>query len=266
MKNEKKITEAAKAILDSEYVIALTGAGISTESGIPDFRGPSGIWTRLGEPSSMQFREFLADPTKWVSKLLESPLAKELISKFSAAKPNPGHLALAELERMGILKSLITQNIDNLHQLAGSERVIEFHGNVYKTRCLRCGKRYELDKLGGKCECGGFIKPDAVFFGEPIPEDVLARAFEEARKCDCMIVAGTSASVYPASSLPVIAKTKEEFLGLRIDFPFREKEGAKIIEVNEEETSLTHTISDYFLGGKTGEILPAIVAEVKRLK
>jgi NAD-dependent deacetylase len=274
----EEVEDAARSLVKSKYTTALTGAGISTESGIPDFRGPSGIWTKFGEPDMLGYERFLRDPKAWWEKRIKilkgvpEGALKELYERAQKAKPNPGHFALAELEKLGILKSLITQNVDGLHQAAGSKNVIEIHGNLRKLRCVECGRRYnmkgrEVDPALGTIEidekelpprcpsCGGIIKTDGVLFGEPIPSDVLPRCFEEAKRCDCMIVAGTSAVVYPAASLPEIAKRKD-YVGL----------GAVIIEVNAEETGLTYSISDHFLKGKTGRILPLLVEKVKEMR
>ena len=170
------------------------------------------------------------------------------------AKPNSGHIALAEIEKMGYLKEIITQNVDNLHQEAGNTEVIEFHGNFRRAVCLSCGKYYSmrdipLEVLPPRCECNGVLKPDAVFFGEPIPEDAFRRANEASQKCKLMLVIGTSAVVYPAASVPRIAK----------------QSGAIVIEINAEPTPLTGYISDYILIGKAGDILPEIVKEMKNL-
>ena len=227
LRNGIKIS--AKEILNSKYVIASTGAGISTESGIPDFRGPGGAWRSIGGLIKM-------------------------VVKTPTAKPNPGHYALAELEKIGILKCLITQNIDNLHRAAGSRNVIEFHGNMYKLRCTKCNTRFGIFDFGAmrahRSRCKGIVKPDIVMFGEPIPPDALQNAFDEAERCDCLIVAGTSSVVYPAAAL----------------IPRAKRNNARIIEVNAEETGMTRSVSDHFLKGKTGEILPSLVDEIKRLK
>ncbi|MDY6964379.1 MAG: NAD-dependent deacylase [Halobacteriota archaeon] len=249
---EVDINLAAKQILRSKYLIASTGAGFSTESGIPDFRGPDGVWTKYGEPSMDGFQRFMEDPSSMAKELMK-PKRMSMIRNFLGSKPNPGHYALAELEEMGILKCLITQNVDNLHRAAGNKNVLEFHGNVYRLRCLTCNSRFDLtqsdDIREHRSRCNGRVKTDAVMFGEPIPQDVLRRSFEEAKRCDCLIVAGTSAVVYPAASLPGIAK----------------EQGATIIEINGEETHLTYSITDNYIKGKTGEVLPRIVKEIKGL-
>ena len=180
--------------------------------------------------------------------------------------PNSGHEALAELERMGILKTIITQNIDNFHQRAGSRRVLDFHGNAFRLRCSSCSRRHEFTdfdleglkrdhRLPPLCDtCGGIIKMDVVHFQEPIPSDVIEQSQVEARQCDVMLVCGTSAVVYPFASLPMVAKEQET--GSR----------KVIIEINAEPTPLTKGhISDYLIQGKTGQILPAIVTAIKEV-
>ena len=250
---KEEISLAAKEISRSKYVIASTGAGFSTESGIADFRGPDGIWTKFGAPDMNGFQRFMEDPKSLIKEFTRPGMAG-MVKNLLGAKPNPGHRALAELEKMGILKCLITQNVDNLHRAAGNKNVVEFHGNLYRLRCLTCNSRFNLGDSDNikmhRSKCNGIVKTDAVMFGEQIPPDALNNSFNEAKKCDCIIVAGTSAVVYPAASLPQIAK----------------EVGARIIEINAEETHLTYTISDHFLKGKTGEIIPLIVDEIKQLK
>jgi NAD-dependent deacetylase len=264
---ENQIRRAAKDLVKSRYAIALTGAGISTESGISDFRGPSGIWTKHPEAERRAYRSyknFMADPKKWWENTLARPEQAFSIGDIEAAIPNSGHLVLTELEKMGILKMTITQNIDGLHEKAGTKNLLEFHGSVTKLRCLSCGQRFRRDEfdleklaiensLPPSCPlCRGLIKTDGVFFGEPIPDDVAERSFIAAQKCDLMLICGTSAVVFPFASLPRIACKRENVM---------------IIEVNAEPTPLTEEgISEYLLQGKTGEILPLILEEVKRLK
>jgi len=260
---EDIIDEVAEILAKSRYAIALTGAGVSTESGIPDFRGPSGIWTKDPEAERRAYEAyalFLRDPKAFWEDYLSRP---SILGGLERAQPNPSHYALAELEEMGILKCLITQNIDGLHEKAGSKNVVEFHGSAFKLRCIDCNARYprsdfdlasmrERGQLPPLCKrCGGVLKPDVVYFTEPIPRDVIARSLEEARKCDVMLVCGTSLVVYPAAELPRLAKRK---------IP-----PATVIEVNLEPTSATFDgTSDYFLQGRTGELLPKIVEVVKR--
>ena len=183
--------------------------GISTESGIPDFRGPSGIWTKNPEAERKAYRSyerFAADPKGW---WLERLTLQSLLGDLEKAKPNAGHLALAELEHLGLLKCIITQNVAGLHEKAGTGRLLEYHGSVLKLRCTSCTSRFSRDKfdleelrrgnqLPPHCpQCGGIVKTDSVAFGEPIPHDVAHQSLEEAWKCDLMLICGTSAVVYP---------------------------------------------------------------------
>ncbi|MEE8419689.1 MAG: NAD-dependent deacylase [Dehalococcoidales bacterium] len=259
------IKRAAASLVHSKYGITLTGAGISTESGIPDFRGPSGVWTLNPEAerrASLGYDEFMENPRDWWQNILAGR-KNDFLGDMDSALPNAGHKALAELEQMGILKCTITQNIDSLHEKAGTRNLLEYHGSVAKLRCLSCGSRFrrdefdfeklmEEDLLPPACpKCRGLIKTDTVFFGEPIPADVAGQSLEEAGKCDLMLICGTSAVVYPFASLPRVA---------------RERRGVAIIEINAEPTPLTaEGVSDYLIQGKTGEVLPEILAEVKKL-
>jgi len=276
------IQRTAKDLVSASYAIALTGAGISTESGIPDFRGPSGVWTKNPEAERRAFRSyerFLEDPKGWWEESLTSP---SLIGDVEEAEPNAGHYALVELEKLGILKCIITQNIDGLHEKAGTRKLLEYHGSILKLRCTSCTSRFRRDEfdlenlmrknqLPPRCpKCGEIIKTDSVAFGEPIPSDVAHQSLAEAWKCDLMLICGTSAVVYPFAQLPKIAREK------RIERKTKGESGVyivekvpavTIIEVNAEVTPLTYErISDYLIQGKTGEILPKIVAEVKKVK
>ncbi|MBA7613985.1 NAD-dependent protein deacetylase [subsurface metagenome] len=280
---EDLIESAAKDLINSSYAIALTGAGISTESGIPDFRGPSGIWTKDPKAERRAYRSyqrFQEDPKGWWEERLSTPVS--LFGDLEKVMPNPGHLALAELERMGILKWVITQNVDGLHEKAGSENVLEYHGCAFKLRCVSCGSRFKRDEfdleklktenqLPPRCpKCGGIIKSDTVAFGEPIPSDVAHQSLAEAWKCDLMLICGTSAVVYPFANLPITARERriEKEKATETGLYVAERIPAVIIiEINAEPTPLTYEkISDYLVQGKTGEILPKIVEEVKKLR
>lgn len=249
-----EIERAARVIAGSRCCVALIGAGISKESGVPTFRGEGGIWTRQGEPSMNGFQRFMADPEAWwAARLAEQQQPGELAAAITAAQPNPGHLALAELEQMGMLETIITQNIDNLHQQAGSRAILEIHGNRTQLRCVGCQRRFmpdevSLETLPPRCAgCGGLVKSDTVMFGEPIPPATLDACYAAARRCDCMLVVGTSALVYPAADLPVFAR----------------RNGADLIEVNPDETPLTLYCS-VVLRGPAGTILPRIVGALHR--
>jgi NAD-dependent deacetylase len=252
---DRRLTRAAEIILESEYVTSLTGAGVSVESKIRPFRGPGGLWTEKGEPSMNGYQKLLEDPEKyWRNRLNQLNQGKFSKSIFEA-EPNPGHIALAELEKMGILRTLITQNIDGLHAVAGSKKILRIHGTVHKLRCIECETRYDLDDYDYSdippiCSlCGGLVKSDTVMFGEPIPSGVLQECFREADKSDLMLVAGTSAYVYPAAGLPVTVK----------------RNGGRLIEVNLRATKITE-LSEVCIRQPFGEALPALVKKIKELK
>jgi len=242
----KEIAAAAEVIKGSPKTIALTGAGISAESGIDTFRGPDGLWSKYDLEEYATIEAFRRDPEKvWV-------LLGEMHRVIGDAGPNPAHQALADLETMGFLQAVITQNIDSLHQKAGNKNVIEFHGSDRNLVCLDCGRRYESNEkikqgMPPRCDCGPVLKPDLVLFGEGIPPEVLTGSFMEAESCDCMLVVGTSAVVYPAAQLPLIAKER----------------GAKIIEINPEPSNLTSFVTDLYLQGKGGDLLPRIIDQLK---
>lgn len=243
-------------IARAHHVVALTGAGMSVESGIPPFRGPGGLWTKHGEPPMNGYQRFLADPAKaWRDRLSPSGPMRELWDTVQAARPNPGHHALAQLEELGVLRCLITQNIDNLHRAAGSRQVAEIHGNCTLIRCVDCVQRFpfeaiSMEQLPPRCpHCAGILKSDTVSFGEPIPPDVLAQCQEEAERCDCMLVAGTSATVYPAAQFPLDVRQR----------------GGQLIEVNLYESELTPYCS-LSLRGPSATVLPQLVARITQLR
>lgn len=275
------IKRAAQDLLNSSYAIALTGAGMSTESGIPDFRGPDGIWTRDPEAETEAYKAyetFRNNPKKFWEERVDPNSAMgrmfEMLGELNNVLPNPGHFALAELEKIGILKSVLTQNVDTLHTKAGNMNVIEYHGAINKFRCIQCARRFsskeiDLDNLISQsrlpplCQCGGILKDDGVFFGEPIPEDVRYKSEEEALKCDAMLICGTSAVVYPFADLPTLAKFGVSRFST--SYSAKDRQKVTIIEVNAGPTPLTGTISDYLIQGKTGELLPRIVEEIKKI-
>lgn len=280
---EELVERAARDVASSEYAIALTGAGMSTESGIPDFRGPQGVWTKNPEAERRAYRgyqEFLRDPKGYWKERLSAGTGA--LGELGTREPNPGHHALVELEKMGILKCTITQNVDALHERAGTRHLLEYHGSFTKLRCISCNARFKRaevdlekllreDRLPPRCpECGAVVKGDTVGFGEPIPDDVAHQSLDEAWKCDLMLICGTSAVVYPFANLPRVARQKmretqkERTSGL---LAVEKVPAVTIIEVNAEPTPLTwEGISDYIIQGKTGEVLPTIVAEVKRVQ
>ena len=236
------IKEAAEIIKNSKHTCAFTGAGISTESGIPPFRGKDGLWSKF-DPIFLDIGYFRRRPEdSW-------KLIKQIFYDFfGKARPNPAHFALAKLEAEGFVKAVITQNIDNLHQLAGSRSVIEFHGNSRYLICVECGNKVLVNKkilenIPPLCpRCSGLLKPDFVFFGEPIPSQANSLSFKEAEIADVFLVIGTTGQIQPASLIPIIAK----------------RNGAKIIEVNIEESAYTTSITDIFLKGKASSIMSQI--------
>ena len=278
---EQLIERAARDLVDSKYAVALTGAGISTESGIRDFRGPQGVWTLNPEAERRAYdgyQRFLEDPKGYWEASLARPRSS---SGREKVMPNPGHYALVELEKLGILKCVITQNVDALHEKAGTTNLLEYHGSGVKLRCVSCNQRFSRDEfnleklvqenqLPPRCpKCRGVVKSDTVGFGEPIPSDVAHQSLEEAWRCDLMLICGTSAVVYPFASLPRVAKQKTTEIERKTEtgiYAVEKIPAVTIIEVNAEPTPLTEEgISDYLIQGKTGEILPSIVEEVKRL-
>lgn len=261
---QELIEKVAEVVVEKGNIVAFSGAGVSKESGIPTFRDPGGLWDRYEPGSSGGITGAISANRDKAPNIME-----ELFKAFEKARPNPGHLALVELERLGLLHSVITQNIDNLHREAGNTVVYELHGNVYRLRCLSCQKRIPrtrqefIDDFAGmitemrergvtdflsllkQCECGGMLRPDFVAFGEPVQE--LQKSIAAASACRLMLVLGTSGVVYPAASMPIYARDA----------------GAAIIEINPKKSALT-SLADFFLQGPTGEVLPRVVDEVKR--
>ncbi len=251
---DEEIRAGAELILEARYPIALTGAGMSVESGIPPFRGPGGLWTKYGEPPMNGFQRFMADPKKaWEERL--SKRNDELFKPLSVARPNPGHHALVELEQLGVLRFVITQNVDDLHRQAGQQALAEIHGNWTLIRCLDCTKRFHgdsisLEVLPPVCpRCGGMLKSDTVSFGEPIPTDMLNQCAEHSARADLVIVAGTSATVYPAAGFALEVKQR----------------GGVLIEINLYDSEITR-ICDLSLRGGSAEVLPRLVTAVGALR
>ena len=236
---------AAGKLASSRRTIVLTGAGISKESGIPTFREADGIWQNY-KPEELATREaFMANPSRvwrWYRERALSVREKQ---------PNPAHYALVELEALLPHFLLITQNIDNLHRRAGSKEIVELHGNIERFKCFDHSHPYELTSWEDEpptCYCGSLIRPDVVWFGEPLPQAELECAFAETEKCDVFVSIGTSAVVKPAGLLPYIAKRYNAFL----------------IEVNVEESEVTE-IADIVLRGKAAEVLPELVKYVRKI-
>src|SRR5216684_8026366 len=250
MAAEDQIERAAEAIVRAQYPIALTGAGMSVESGIPPFRGPGGLWTKYGEPPMNGFQLFMADPKKgWEDRI--KPRYEELFGPLRVAKPNPGHQALAEMEKIGVLRFLITQNVDDLHRQAGHKALAEIHGNWKLIRCLQCATRFQgkdisLEMLPPSCpKCRGLLKADTVAFGEPIPPDVLRECAEHSARADLVILGGTSATVYPAAGFAIEVKER----------------GGRLIEVNLYESEITQ-LCDLSLRGGSADVLPRLTREI----
>ena len=239
-------SEAARLIKNAGRVTGFTGAGISVESGIPPFRGEEGLWSKY-DPGCLDINYFHAHPKEaW-------EVIKEIFYDFfDAAQPNAAHRGLALMEEKGLLQTVITQNIDNLHQEAGSREVYEFHGNSKYLVCLGCGHRYHVSEADlaqnpPSCiKCGGLLKPDFVFFGEAIPEEAHTRAIHEARVSDVFILIGTTGEVMPASFIPPLAK----------------QNGAAIIELNIEPSNYTHQITDIFLQARATEAMTRLVEKL----
>ncbi len=243
------LEEAAELIASSSFTIALTGAGMSVDSGIPDFRSAGGLWERFDPMVYAHISSFISSPLKvW-------EMVAEMNRVVLAAQPNPGHLALAALEKLKRLHCVVTQNIDGLHQEAGNIDVIEFHGNGRRLICLECGASFntadctEKTKKAPLCKnCGSILKPDFVFFGESIPQEAFMRSTSMAARCEVILVVGTSATVTPANMLPDIAR----------------QNGAKIVELNLQKTLLTSRLTDIFLQGSSSEVLPILTDMVAR--
>lgn len=246
MTNE--IRKAAQLLAERRFAVALTGAGISVESGIPDFRSENGLWSRYDPMEYGHILAFRADPGK-VWKML-----REMDALLGAARPNPAHVALVHLEERTLLKAVITQNVDSLHQRAGSRKVIEFHGHGRTLRCDRCGERVPRESVTLSdgpplCRCGNALRPEYVFFGEQIPQEAYAEAVEAVRCCDVMLVIGTSAAVAPASQLPFLAK----------------RGGAAIVVVDPQPIELPSACIDLHIAEAAGKALPAMVRALDEL-
>jgi NAD-dependent deacetylase len=247
------LEQLVEILREAKHPVALTGAGLSAESGIPTYRGPDGEWTRFGEPTIDGWELFQQNPADWWAAVAEAAANP---SRFALALrdavPNPGHLAMAELEQLGHLRHVITQNIDDLHRRAGTLALTEIHGNHYLARCTNCGEKESmgqvaLTRLPPLClMCGGTLKTDVVMFGEPIPDAALRECYRQAFVADVFLVIGTSAVVYPAAQFPLMAKER----------------GVPLIEINPGETDLS-PLADIVIRAPAGEALPALVEKLK---
>jgi NAD-dependent deacetylase len=235
--------EAVRILLErARSIIVLSGAGISAESGVPTFRGPGGLWRDFRAEDLATPEAFAKDPRlvwEWYDWRRQ---------KIAAAKPNLGHYALVTLEKRSPDLTLVTQNVDGLHLLAGSRNVLEIHGSLWRTRCLSCREVREdrepkLARLPPRCSCEGLLRPDVVWFGEPLPYDLLKRSIRAVEACDVMLVVGTSGLVQPAGSMADGALAR----------------GAPVVEINLDPTPLSERAT-HVLRGRAGEILPKLIA------
>lgn len=236
--------EIAELIVKEKACVALTGAGISAESGIATFRDKGGLWEKYDPVRYASIDAFRTDPSKyWL-------IRGEFIRNYDRYQPNSAHLALTKLEDLGLLSHVITQNIDGLHRKAGSRKVIELHGSLREINCLGCHRTYLAPKVPDgtppHCECGAILKPNTVLFGEQLPPVALENAYREASRCRVMLLIGTSAVVQPAASLPHVAR----------------QNGAVVAEVNPEKA---FPDADFFFAAKAATALPEIVAQVEQL-
>lgn len=241
-----RMQELKEIIKNSDNIVFFGGAGVSTASGIPDFRSATGLYNRRSNtaysPEYMLSHEFLEEHPEEFSHYYKENLI------YPDARPNKAHLALAKLERLGKLKAIVTQNIDSLHQMAGNTRVLELHGNLRDYYCTRCGKKYTLDEVlrekgASHCECGGFIRPDVVLYGEGLDQTVIMRAIEAIRAADVFVVAGTSLIVYPAAGLVNYYR------------------GDKLIMINKEATS-GDARADYVLHEDISEVMDELTRDL----
>jgi len=248
--NNDQIRNASELIQKSNYLVVVTGAGVSADSGIPPFRGHGGLWEKYDPKIYAEIRSFINHPGQsWVFFL-------ELIELLNESIPNRAHFILFDLEKRGFLKHVITQNIDGLHQAAGQMQVVEIHGSLRNLTCLKCARKYsskgmilDTEDLPPVCSCGGVLKPDTVLFGEPIPQEPYFAALEQIRLADVVIFIGTSGLVHPVNEFPEIAS----------------RHGAQIIEINIERTVLTDTHNTLHLQGSAIQILESILENISAM-
>ncbi len=249
---EKKISDFANLIIKSNNIVALTGAGMSTESGIADFRSPgTGLWTKVDPNEFASIHSYISNTGKNLNFMLE------MGTNIFRAKPNKGHKSLTKLQKLGKLIGVLTQNIDGLHQKAHTKNIVEFHGTVNEAKCLRCKKIYPIttminqflkERTSPYCEaCNGLLKPNAIFFGEPLESEVLAAADRMIAECDLLIILGSSLLVYPVAFYPHKALSG----------------GAKIAIINIQETEID-PYSEVVIHEKIGEVMPKIVEIVAK--
>jgi NAD-dependent deacetylase len=243
------VGDLAELIRERQPCVVLTGAGVSTESGIPDFRSPTGLWAKVDPLEYGSIEAFRSDPLKVWS------FYKPRVAVLTEAEPNPAHEALAELEELGFVEAVVTQNIDLLHERAGSREVVEVHGSIRTSTCPGCGDRYDLPRVLELLEeadapfcpsCGEILKPDVVFFGELLPADAIDRAYGLARRARLLLVVGSALEVYPVAGLPL------ETIGT----------GGQLAIVNRGPTGFDAQAS-LKIDGTAGEVLPQVVGELR---
>jgi NAD-dependent deacetylase len=251
---KEQIEKVAQWIIDSKKAVVFSGAGLSTESGIPDFRSPGGVWDRYN-PEDFYFQNFIASK---VSREKYWQMATEMYEPMKKAQPNAAHLAIAEMEKLGRLDCVITQNIDGLHFKAGNseEKVIQLHGTAMYVSCLNCGKKYDRDEVQERLrktrevpycdDCNGPLKPATISFGQAMPERETEEAYHRSSLCDLFIVVGSSLVVQPAASMPLVAK----------------RNGAKLVIINRDPTPYDD-MADIVIHGQAGPTMASILEKVK---
>jgi NAD-dependent deacetylase len=241
---------AGELLRRSRRTAVLTGAGVSTESGLPDFRSSAGLWSAVDPMRVASASAFARDPDAFYE------FYRERLSRLSGAKPNAAHRAIAQLETLGLVHLVVTQNVDRLHQEAGSRAVVEVHGNLSEARCQSCGSIVPIQEMARQLDagthprcgrCGGRLRPNVVLFEEMLPVDAYRRAEDACLRCELLLVVGSSLEVYPVAGLPRLAKER----------------GAHIVIVNREPTACD-SLADVLLRGQAGEILPAIVSAAQQ--
>lgn len=243
------LSEIAEIISNCKRCVVLTGAGMSAESGVPTFRGKEGLWSKFRPEELANMQAFVSNPKmiwEWYN------WRRDLMGKV---QPNPGHYAVTRLEELVEQFTLVTQNVDGLHRMAKTKNILELHGSIYSNKCVDCNRPYNQDKEIDpenipRCQsCGGQIRPDVVWFGEMLDEEIIKRAFEVSEQSEVFLSVGTSALVHPAASLPMIAS----------------RMGATLVEINIEETPLSGA-ADFRIAQKSGEFLPELVKELEKRK
>jgi len=254
---DQLITKGAELIIEAGKILVFTGAGLSTESGIPDFRSPGGIWDKY-DPSDFYYQKFISDER---AREKYWQMSTEAYQLMKGAVPNLAHTSIKTLEELGKLLAIVTQNIDRLHHRAGNspENIIELHGTTFSVSCLSCGKKYDRDVIEDRLrsgikapycdDCSGILKPETISFGQSMPEDKMAESIRHAHECDLCIVLGSSLVVYPAASIPVYAV----------------ENGAKLMIINRDETPLdqkAHIVIHDSVGKTLGEIIEYVKRKI----